>query len=614
MSKTGFRLNPTLLAAAVSGMVSGNTFAQAAQDMQVDPQEVVVTALRVPTPASRTPVAMSVVRGEQLEADGSDSPAQLGKRLPNVHLDQAADGLRITIRGVSNADATDKGDPSAAFLLDGVYIPRPPAQTFAFLDVDRIEVLRGPQGTLYGRNATAGVVHVISNAPTQLLEASAGVEIGTYHSRKLNAVVNLPVSTALALRAAVSTQRHDSYLDNAQGTPYALGLDRGDRSARLSARLALGSEATLLVRYDHGRASENNDRFVPDTNFYSGIPAGRPSWRAGSTGERLTNAFRPPNTVPEQGINEKRARGLGAELTWKFGPATLTYLGAQRRFEQDMRVNYYYRVAPGFALGVHNAYTGENRTDSHELRIASSLGQALSAQAGLYYFSEESHTVYGFRGLQALGLPPHYVFPSGPTRADSRAAFGQLSWRLGERLRATAGARRTLDDKSRIGSTNFQQTAVFNPATDRRLLNAAEISTGKTTWRIGLDMDVTPSTLAWASVATGYKAGGFNDGCAAGSSALGIGCPAAIAVPASTLFYQPENLRAWEAGARSRFLDGRATLNAAAFHYDYSNLQLSGVAILQGAPRFVTRNAGLASVTGLELDGAVQVGSGGSLA
>jgi iron complex outermembrane receptor protein len=613
MSKKEFRLKPTLLAAAVAGIVSANAAAQEAQS-HAAPAEVVVTAMRVPTLAARTPVAMSVVCGDQLVLEGSDSPAQLGKRLPNLHLDQAAEGLRITIRGVTNADSTDKGDPSAAFLLDGVYIPRGPAQTFAFLDVDRIEVLRGPQGTLYGRNTTAGVINVISNTPGTRLEGSAGLEAGTHGSRKFNATINVPVSPALALRAAVAGQRHDSYLRNAQGTPYELGLDRDERSARLSARLAIGQDASLLLRYDHGRASENNDRFVPDTNFYDGVSAGAPAWRAGSTDARLTNAFRPPYAAPEQGYNEKRARGIGAQLEWKLGPATLTYLGSHRRFDQDMLVNYYYRVAPGFALGVHNLYTGKNRADSHELRVSTDTARSLSGQAGLYYFSEESHTTYGFRGLQPLGLPPYYVFPSGPTKADSRAAFGQLTWRVADRLRATAGARTTHDDKSRIGSTNFQLAATFNPATDLRMLNAAQISTSKTTWRLGLDADIGAGTLAWASIATGYKAGGFNDGCAAGSAALGIACPAAIAVPSATLFYQPETLRSIEIGSRSRFLDGRVSLNAVAFDYDYTNLQLSGVAILQGAPRFVTSNAGIASVKGLELDGTVQVLANGSLA
>ena len=615
------RPNLSLLAAAVSGMVIGAVHAQeiggqAAKAQSAAPgetPEVMVTAQRVPALASRTPVAMSVLGGEQLARAGTDSPAELGARLPNVHLDQAADGLRLTIRGVSNADATDKGDPSVAFMLDGIYIARPPGQTLSFLDVDRIEVLRGPQGTLYGRNTTGGAINVISNAPVNRYEGAFGLEAGTYGNRKLDGMLNVPVGEALALRAAVAVRRHDPYLKNGQGTPHSLGLDRDDRDARLSARLALGRDASLLLRYDHSETHDNNDRFVPDTNFFSGIATGTPTWRAGSTGERLTNAFRPPNMAPRQGRHEKRARGLSADLDWDLGPATLHYLGARRKLDQAMLLNYYYRITPAFALGVLNDYDSHNTQDSHELRVATKGAGPWQAQAGLYYFSEETNSLYSFQGLQMLRLPPYYVFPVGPTKSTSKAAFGQLTYSLRPDLRLTAGARSTHDDKSRIGSTNFQQGPVFNPATDLRLLNAASMATHKTTWRLGAEWDVLPSTLAYLTLATGYKAGGFNDGCTAGTSALGITCPAAAAVPSSLLYYQPEALRSLEAGLKSRFLDGRATLNAAAFHYDYSNLQLSGVAVLQGAPRFITSNAGEASVTGLELDGQLRVGQAGRL-
>ena len=627
------RPNLSLLAAAVSGMLVGAVHAQEINQAPAAPAgetrgetrgeanaeggdnfaEVMVTAQRTPAPASRTPVAMSVLSGEHLTRSGADSAAELGARLPNVHLDQAADGLRVTIRGVSNADATDKGDPSAAFMLDGVYIARPPGQTLGFLDVERIEVLRGPQGTLYGRNTTAGAINVISNAPLDRYEGAFGLEAGSYGSRKLDGMLNLPVNEALALRAAVALRSHDPYLRNAQGTPHGLGQERDDRDARLSARLALGRDASLLLRYDHSEAHDNNDRFVPDTNFFSGIASGAPAWRPGSTDERLTNAFRPPNMTPLQGRHDKRARGLSADLSWDLGPASVHYLGARRKLDQAMLLNYYYRITPAFALGVLNDYDSRNSQDSHELRVATKGSGPWQAQAGLYYFTEESNSVYSFRGLEMLRLPPYYVFPVGPTKATSKAVFGQLTYSLRPDLRLTAGARSTHDDKSRIGSTNFQQGPVFNPATDLRLLNAAAMSTRKTTWRLGAEWDVLPATLAYATLATGYKAGGFNDGCSAGTSALGISCPAAAAVPSSLLYYQPETLRSLEAGLKTRFLDGRATLNAAAFRYDYANLQLSGVAVLQGAPRFITSNAGEASVTGLELDGQLRAGRSGRL-
>ncbi len=586
---------PNLLILPLSLMLAGASHAQI--------QEVTVTAQRAPSLESKTPVAMSTLSAEQLTEAGIDNPAGIGARLPNVQLDNAADGLRITMRGVSNADTTEKGDPSAAFLMDGIYIARPQIQNLSFYDLERVEVLRGPQGTLYGRNTTAGVINVISKTPTSKFEAWAATEFGNYRSRKASAMVNLPVNDMLSLRAAVSLNQHDSYLTNGQHTTYTLGKDRDDLSARLSARLKITRDATLLLRYDHSKADDNNDSFVPDTNFYTGVASGQPVWHGSSTGAQLTNGFVPPNAVPEQGYSHKTTEGVSADLSWDLGPATLYYLGAHRSYQHDALANFYYRVAPTLALGVRQNFSGDYAQNSHELRLATNGDGPLSAQAGLYYFREQSSQTYTFRDLEPLGLPPYYVFPHGPTIAASKAVFGQATYRITDQLRATAGARYTDDSKSRIGSTNFQQGAVFNPATDFALLNAARLNSHQTTWRLGADYDLAPSTLLYGAIATGYKAGGFNDGCLAGSSQLGLSCPAALAVPVETLLYKPETVRSYEAGVKTRFLNHRASLNLSAFHYDYRNLQLSGVAIVAGAPRFVTANAGEASVKGLEAEG-----------
>ncbi len=591
---------------AGSGLGSGAALAHAApvaeegEDSRV--AEVVVTAQRTTAVASKTPLALSVLAGDQLARAGIDSPSALGARLPNVHLDGAADGLRITIRGVSNNDTTSKGDPSAAFLQDGIYIARPQAQDMAFLDVARIEVLRGPQGTLYGRNATAGVVNVISHVPGREREAALSLGVGNYSSRTVQAMFNEPVNAALALRAAVAYQRHDSYLRNGQGTGYALGLDRDDLAARVSASLALGKSATLLLRVDTARQSHNPDAIVPVTNFYA-IGAGTaPRWIRAGADARLTNGFRPANAPLEQGAGEARSSGASAQLDWNLGPATLHYLGARRSFRNDFRTNYYYQLAPTFALGVRSAFTGDYEQDSHEVRLATTRGP-LTAQAGLYYLREESDAVTSFRDLGPLGLPPYYVFPQGPTVATAKAAFGQATYQLKPGWRATAGARYSDDDKSRVGSTNFQRGPVFNPATDLRLLNAAAVNSHKTTWRLGGEVDLAPQAMAFATMSTGYKAGGFNDGCLAGSTYNGIGCPAALAVPESTLLYQPETLTSYEAGFKARLRGGKDAIAVTAFHYDYANLQVSGVAMVQNVPRFVTNNAARARVRGLEVEG-----------
>ena len=605
MNNARVRTNPTMLALAIAGFVAGAAQAQTADGIQ----EVIVTAQRTAAPESKTPVAMSVLTAARLEQEGIDSPADIAARLPNTWIETGNDGIRITIRGVTSSDNTEKGDPSAAFMQDGVYIARPQGQTSSFFDVDRIEVLRGPQGTLYGRNTTAGVVNVISKAPVGHVEAAASVEVGSYANRKVDAMVNLPVNEVLALRAAVTYNERDPYLRNGQGTPYDLGLNRDDRAARLSAKLDFNRDASLLLRYEHSRDDARNNGIVPDTNFFNGVSAGKPVWYDSPASQQLTNAFKPFNTRPEQGYNHKTMSALTAEGNWKLGALTLSYLGSHRDFDQNYLYNYYYRVAPTVAIGVHQSFWADYRQDSHELRLATNGSGPLSAQAGLYWFREETSDQYSFRDLQLIGLTPYYVFDVSPNVARSKAVFGQLGYRLSERLRATAGARRTHDEKARDGSIGYQQGPVFNPATDLRALNAGEIRTNKTTWRLGAEYDLDPATMLYATVSTGYKAGGFNDGCVAGDSWNGIRCPGNSAIPAARLVYQPETVRAYEAGLKTRFWHNRASLNAAAFHYDYKNLQLSAGIILDGKPLFETSNAGEASVNGLEVDGQVLAGA-----
>ena len=615
MKKQQVRTNLTLLAAALAGIAGHGAQAQAlGQNGATDSkeiQEVIVTAQRTAAPESKTPVAMSVLTGEQLGKLGLDDPMAIGNRLPNTWLEYGNDGLRMTIRGVSNADNTEKGDPSAAFMIDGVYVARPQSQTVSFFDVDRIEVLRGPQGTLYGRNTTAGVVHVISKAPVPWFEGEAHAEAGTYDSRKLGATINVPVGASLALRAALASNRHDSWLRNAQGTPYHLGLERDDWAARLSARLglggllggALGADSSLLLRYERQQNDASNDDSVPDTNFYRGAAQGNPVWVDAPAAQRLTNAFVAPNMRTEQGYTHKTMSALSAELNWDLGPLTATWLAAHRDFSSTYLYNYYYRVVPTLAIGLRHDFSGDYNQDSHELRFATKAGARLSAQGGLYWFREDANNHYVYRDMEPIGLTPYYVWDIIPSVSRSRAVFGQATYALTGALRLTAGARVNRDGKSRVGTTSYQQARAFNAATDLRALVHGELATRKTTWRLGADYDLAPGTLLYTSVATGFKAGGFNDGCVAGEEQLGVRCNALSQVPASELVYAPETVRAYEAGLKTRFWHNRASLNLAAFHYDYRNLQLSAVAFRGGSPVYVTSNAGQAVVNGLEAEG-----------
>jgi iron complex outermembrane receptor protein len=601
MNYARVRTNPTLLALAIAGIVAGNAQAQTQTD---GIQEVIVTAQRQAAPESKTPVAMSVLGGEQLEKAGLDTPADIGARLPNTYLQGSYDGLRITIRGISSADNTEKGDPSAAFMVDGIYVARPQSQNISFYDIDRVEVLRGPQGTLYGRNTTAGVVNVISKAPVWQREGAISATVGSYATHKVSAMFNQPVNDMLALRAALTWNEHDSYLKNGPGVTRKLGLDRDDRAARLSARLKFGQDADLLVRYENSRDDTNNDSAVADANFYSGIGSGHPVWNGDSSERVRTNRFVPFNAPTEQGYSHKKTSSLSAraELEPRSGHPVLARRPPRLRTPVPVqlllprRAHRCPRRAPALRRRLPAGFAGAARRHPRR-RSAAGPGRRVLVPRN---------------GERSVQLPrPAAGRPAALLRVRQRP--GEVAQQGAVRPgHATASPPACAPPPACVSPTTTSRASApsatsarppTTPATDLRELNAGTIASNKTTWRLGLDYDLNPSTLVYGALATGYKSGGFNDGCSAGTSVGGIGCPAASAVPQDSLVYQPETVRAFELGAKTRFWNKRASLNLAAFHYDYKNLQLSAETVVNGKPRYETVNAGEASVRGLEADG-----------
>ncbi|MFM6854035.1 MAG: TonB-dependent receptor, partial [Sphingopyxis sp.] len=244
---------------------------------------------------------------------------------------------------------------------------------------------------------------------------------------------------------------------------------------------------------------------------------------------------------------------------------------------------------------------------SHELRAAFGADSPLHGQIGGYFFREESSLELNIGaplsqivgGANAVG----FAFPQGPTVARSIAGFGQLTYDLTDDLHISVGGRYTSDDKSRNGATVVDTRNVNTGVITRTVINENIASRGynKFTWRAGIDYDVPGLGLVYASVSTGYKAGGFNDGCLSGA---GVGC----SLTASALYYDPETLTAYEGGFKFRLMDNALRLNASVFHYDYSGLQISQLAIVSGVPATLIRNAATAKIDGVELEAVVNPG------
>jgi len=547
--------------------------------------EVVVTATRVQTFASKTPVALSAITGEGLTAAGITNPTTLGEQVPNLSIVRG-NGLQITIRGVTSTDGTEKGDPSAAFLLDGVYLARPQAQEVSFYDLERVEVLRGPQGTLYGRNTTAGLVNVITATPKHDFEGSIEGVYASFNTVQLTGMMNLPVNDKIALRAAVNYDRRDSYLREGVASPFTLDPFKKNLSGRLSALFDITEDMSLVVRADYSEIRGVPINSVYSTNFFNG------PFTAGSFPTLVDAGAKAQRTLGYAPVWQTRRDndtwGVQAEYNWSFTPdLTLTYLGSYREFTRSEKLDA--------IKGLNRAtFEGDYWQNSQELRLAYQH-EALQFQTGLYYFKERSGIEFFIQNPQNLGLPANatqYGFPQKPTIAESYAGFAQATYEVAPDFHLTAGVRYSHDDKSRVGATVYDTTGGTRVFLQN---NNASRSFEKVTYRLGADYDIPSLGLVYATFSTGYKAGGFNDGCEVGT---GPGC----ALPASALYYQPETLTAYEGGFKFRFDDLGLRLNGALFHYDYKGLQLSSVTNACGVPCQTTRNAAKAKVDGVEVE------------
>jgi iron complex outermembrane receptor protein len=590
-----------------------------AQESRVDANgDIIVTATRFETLASKTPIALTAVSGDALRTAGITNPTNLGDQVPSVMINRN-NGLQITIRGVTSADGTEKGDPSAAFMGDGVYIARQQAQEVSFYDISRVEVLRGPQGTLYGRNTTAGAVNVITNRPDLTkLSGSVDAAYGNYNNTQMTAVLNAPVRDNLGVRLAVNWDHRDSFL-NAGNNLSGLNLSpfKDNLSARFSTLLKF-DHGELVLRADYAQMKGVTSNALPTSNFYSGYTTTtvNPVYTAdGKSNAQLLTLNAPtadglPGIGRANGLHRNNASYGGvAEFKYDLGPVTLNYVGSYREFRRNEGNYSYYGPVNATNIGglAPNMFNGWYWQNSQELRLSTNGDGPVRAQAGLYYFKERASIDFfiygrtnGATGLRfqpgqlgyVFGFPQHYVL------SGSKAAFGQVTYNPIPALRITAGARYTADHKARNGYTATCQVDLNCAATGDVLTpNRADRKYKKATWKVGFDYDVNPATLLFGTVSTGYKAGGFNDGCEVGTYA---GCT----LPASTLYYQPETLTAFEMGVKTRLMENRLRLNASIFHYNYNNLQLTQVGpfCAGGTQCTQTTNAASAKVDGIETE------------
>ena len=577
--------------------------------------EIIVTAQRRSENLQRAAVPVDVVSPQSLLAAGVTSPTQLGTVVPSLTITPAGGGRpNIFLRGVGNFTANPIYASGIAFNYDNVYLGRTGAISGLFFDLERIEVLKGPQGTLYGRNATGGAVNIIPVHP-KLGELSgyATLSYGNYNAITAEAAVNVPVGDKGALRVSGSAVKHDGYFDD--GTS-----DEDSRSLRVQMLAELTPDLTVRVAGDYefqgGRGATGYYVDAYRYNFPNGPYVTRPSGLGPNNGpfDAASQAFRQTLYAPPSGrtlaplandvYQDNNFYGVNAEVTLRTAPGTFTFIPAWR---SDLQNNT--SAIQGFPAHIFQ----KDNQFSAELRFAGDRIGFLDYILGGYYFHEhnDSNTAVG---QQVISSFQHNI-----QTLNSYAAFTRLTAHVTDKLRLVGGVRYTHDNKDFNGSSDGFTVVCTAAACPKAPLlpqvdqpsqypfpvppyNGATplIGTGaivarqpltvvtgsqiksRVTYRAAAEYDLAPQSLLYASVETGFRSGGLQPV---------AGFPQ----------YQPEYITAYTAGTKNRFFNNRLQVNVEAFLWKYRNQQLASIGLdLNGRQNFFVRNIGRATNYGVE--------------
>jgi len=547
-----------------------------AEDLSRVLEEVVVTATKKNTMLQDTPIAVTAFGPGMLEKAALTEVSDLASAVPNLSMGMEGftNSLEISMRGISSNSNTETSNPAVSVNLDGVYIPRPQGANALFYDVERVEVLRGPQGTLFGRNSTAGAINVVSHKPTDQLEGSIKFEAGNYDQRAVRGVLNIPVSETFALRASLQTEERDGYFDNSS-SPVPISEDYGNAdqlSGRLSALYTPTDDFSWLLVYEVSQNDGAGTLSVPNP-----IPAGEDVFdRAVSFAGEMDITFSTLRSRMDWDISDQ----LRVTYVAGFG-------GLDRLQLSD--------ADGGTGPGNENLRAvSENEFFSHDVQLQTTGDGALQWTVGAFYFEEKNDVIFDAQQVDADFLVAFRNFDRGQ---EATALYGQGTYSVSDAVRVTAGARYTEDSKldpdasayfcgapfqgSGFGSVEI--TSINTDDCNLRSSTSREEDFNAVTWRLGLDMDMNDDVLLYGSVATGYKSGGFSN-----------------VAPA----FDEETVLTVEAGLKGNFLDNTLRLNAALFSSSYEDMQLAQ--IVDNASR--TENAAEATINGLELEGLWLVG------
>ncbi|MFN3669741.1 MAG: TonB-dependent receptor [Brevundimonas sp.] len=603
-----------LLAGAAWSALSSFAMAQdaAPQEDSVGLDDVIVTARRTEEAAQTTPLSISAFSGETLEREGARDVTDLQGAVPNLNIVQgrgSSNATNIYIRGVGQPDALQTFDPAVGVYVDDVYYSRIRGTQFDLLDLQRVEVLRGPQGTLYGKNTIGGALKLVSRTPDTGPYLNMSGTIGDYSERMGRASGGLPINDMFAIGGAFVYSARGGYVsDPATGAEYN---DKDTLGVRLTAAITPTDAFRLDLAADYSRDDAGmtvgralSPLFRTDLLLGSATVL-QPAPAAGSE-----YTFQARTTPGLRNSTELTHSGASAIATWSPNDAfTFKSITASR----DLAYTDYIDIdATQFELG-DVLVDVEQDQFSQEFQLAWDNGGPVTAVGGVYYLQENivSHQeAYGDDIFAIAGAPVGFTrFIDDDLETESWAAYVNASWQVTDALRLSGGVRYTEESKDYYRTTTTDWTipsllggpfAGFDALFAPFRADPSFAFTVSDTWTdvspmASLDYRITPDAMLYARVSQGFKSGGFNG---------------RANNPGEQQPYDPETVLSYEIGAKTSWMDNRVRANIAAFHNKYEDFQarvsdcVPNPAVPGGACviALTVLNAGELDISGVELE------------
>ena len=554
----------------------------AAEPTTTNPNEIIVTARRRNETLQTTPVAITAINAAALENRASTNIGDLQGAAPNLLITQQNSGAQaanLSIRGLTYADIEKSQEPTVGVVVDGVFIGTNTGQLLDFFDIEQIEVLRGPQGTLFGRNTIGGVINIRRSRPTMRTGAKIEGTYGKYGSADARAVFNVGDGNTFGLKGFYFHSQNDGfYRQYGTGAPRGGSNNDNFGASLLIKPVGSGFDALLTVEKQIQKFDVVNSNIARTGEIFCLFEPANECNR--NTTSDLYTVF----TSPAE--SHYSAPSATLEMNYALGGVKLTSITAYRKSREAQTQDFDASTTDLYYVYRQQKY----RQFSQELRAAGNLFQGFDYVVGGYYFKssyqlQQWTRLFGFNpAIDPRVADSNSQIVNGKTK--SYAAFGDFNWAFADKFRLSFGGRFTHDEKE-----------LRNAFATTGLVGDGKANFNKFTPKVGLDYRPDANTMVYASWSRGYRSGGFSPRAATATTA---GTP-----------YSPETVDSYEVGTKLDLLNRMLQFNVAAFISKYSNLQQNTT--IPGGPtgnQTITSNVGSATIKGLEIDATLRPAQG----